>query len=131
MRLSTQQGAAAVLGISVVVWCGSLGVAGERGVPPHLSRPPDISTERLDHPRPEQDRSMLRQSEAVALANAAAKRELGRSFDEYELTAAVFDPTGNSWSVTFRPKQPRVPSEGCVVVFVHADTSATDIRRCS
>lgn len=131
MRLPKKQGAAAVLGISVAVCCGSIGVAGERGMPPHLSRPPDIPTERLDRPRPEQDRPMLRQSEAVALAKAAAKQELGRSFDEFELTAAVFDPTGNSWSVTFRPKQPRVPSEGCVVVFVRADTRATDIRRCS
>lgn len=131
MRLPKKQGAAAVLGISVAVWCGSLGVAGERGVPPHLSRPPDISTERLDRPRPEQDRPLLRQSEAVALAKAAAKQELGHSFDEFELTAAVFDPTENSWSVTFRPKQPRVLSEGCVVVFVRADTRATDIRRCS
>ena len=131
MGWAKRQSVAAVLGVSAMVWWVSLGVAGERGVDPHLSRPPDIPTERLDRPRPEQDRPLLRQSEAVALSRAAAKQELGRSFDEYELTAAVFDPTGNSWSVTFRPKQPRVPSEGCVVVFVRADTRSTDIRRCS
>ena len=121
----------AVLSVSMVVWRCSLGVAGERGVDPHLSRPPDIPTERLDRPRPEQDRSGLRQSEAVALAKVAVKQELGRLFDEYEVTAAVFDPTVNVWSVTFTPPRARVPSEGCVVVLVRADTRATDVHRCS
>jgi hypothetical protein len=123
--------AVAVLGASVVLWWGSLAVPGERGVDPHLSRPSDIPTERLDRPRPEQDRSGVRQSEAVALAKAAVRKELGRLLDEYELKAAVFDPTRNAWSVTFTSQQARVPPESCVVVFVHADTRATDVHRCS
>jgi len=131
MGSAKRQSVAAVLGISVIIgWC-SLGVASDRGVNPHLTRPPDIPTERLDRPPPEQDRPILRQSEAVALAKAAVKKELGRPFDEYELKAAVFDPAANSWSVTFYPKEPRVPSEGCVVVFVRADTRGTEVRRCS
>jgi hypothetical protein len=130
MAWPTRQKASGVLSVSVVACWFALGVAGGQGVAPHLSRPPDIPIERLDRPRPEQDRAMLRQSEAVALAKAAAKQELGHSFDEYEVKAAVFDSAGNSWSVTFSPKQVRVPSAGCVVVFVHADTRATDVRRC-
>lgn len=131
MGWEMRQSVAAALGVSAMVWWVSLGVAGERGVDPHLSRPPDISTERLDRPRPEQDRPMLRQSEAVALAKTAVKKELGRLFDEYELKAAVFDPTVNLWSITFYPKGPRVSSEGCVVAFVRADTGGTEVRRCS
>jgi hypothetical protein len=131
MRVLKTLGTVAVLGISVALWCRSIGVAGEGGVSPHLSRPPDIPTERLERPRPEQDRPMLRQSEAVSLAKVAAQQSLGRSFDTYELKAAVFDPTAESWSVTFSPKEPRGSSEGCVVVFVRAETRATDVRRCS
>jgi uncharacterized UPF0160 family protein len=74
---------------------------------------------------------MIRQSEAVALAKAAGIMDMGGLFDEYELKAAVFDPAKNSWSITFSPKHSRVPSEGCVVVFVRDDTRATDVRRCS
>lgn len=122
---------AAVLGVSVILWLCSLSVAGDRDMDLHLSRPPDIPTERLDRPRSEQDRSTLRQSEAVALASAAAKKKLGRSFDEYRLKAAVFNPSENSWTVTFNPIHLHIPSEACVVVVVRADTRATDVLLCS
>lgn len=131
MGLPSKLNLVGVLSIGVVVCWGALSEAGEQGVAPHLSRPPDIPIERLDRPRPEQDRPMLRQSEAVALAKATATQELGSLFDEYELKAAVFDSSGNYWSITFSPKQVRVPSAGCVVVFVHADTRGTEVRRCS
>lgn len=131
MGLHNNRCVAVVLGLSVAVGCRSLSVASERGVPPHLSLPSDISTERLERPRPEQDRPMLQQLEAIALAKVAAKQELGGSFDEYELKAAVFDPMAHSWAITFSPPKSRVTPEGCVVVFVQADTRATDIRRCS
>ncbi len=131
MELPRKQKAAAMLSVSVVTCWFSLGVAGEQGVAPHLSRPLDITTERLDRPRPEQDRPMLRQTEAVGLAKAAVTNEQGRSSDDYEVKAAVFDPTGNFWSITLSPKEPRVSPGGCIVVFVRADTRATDIRRCS
>jgi hypothetical protein len=131
MALPTRQKASGVLSVSVVACWFALGAAGEQGAAPHLSRPSDIPIERLDRPRPEQDRPMLRQSEAVALAKAAAKQELGGSFDVYALKAAVFDSTGNFWSITFSPKQGHNLSAGCVVVVVHADTRATEVRRCS
>ncbi len=131
MALPTRPKASGVLSVGVVACWFALGAAGEQGGAPHLSRPPDIPIERLDRPRPEQDRPMLGQSEAVALAKAAAKQELGSSFDVYALKAAVFDSTGNFWSITFSPKQGHILSARCLVVFVHADTRATDVRRCS
>ena len=111
--------------------------AGERGINPQLQRPLDIPTERLERSRPEQDRPVsvqpanLRQTNAIALAKAAAKKELGKSFDDYELKAVVFDPTEKIWSVTFDPKQPRHSSEACVIVFVRDDTKGTELRHCS
>jgi hypothetical protein len=115
-----------------------LSIAGEPDMSPHLSRPPDIATERLDRPRPEPDRfnisqsgSRLRQAEAIALAKGAAKQELGRSFDEYDVKAVVFDPTEKVWSITFDPKQSRRSSETCLIVFVRDETKGTELRRCS
>lgn len=115
----------------------SLSMAGKRDMLPQLSRPPDIPTERLERPRPEQDRSVsgqpkagLRQADVIALAKAAAKKELGKSFDDYELKAVVFDPTASTWSVTFDPKPPRRSSEACVIVLVRDDTKDTDLTRC-
>jgi hypothetical protein len=55
--------------------------AGERHLPPHLTRPPDIRTEWLEQPRPEQDRlageqptASVRQTGATTLAKAATKK---------------------------------------------------------
>jgi hypothetical protein len=111
--------------------------AGERGINPQLQRPLDIPTERLERPRSEQDRPVsvqqtnLRQTNVIALAKAAAKKELGKSYDDYELKAVVFDATEKIWSVTFDPKQPRHSSEACVIIFVHDDTKDTKLRHCS
>jgi hypothetical protein len=111
--------------------------AGERGINLQLQRPLDIPTERLERPRPEQDRPVgvqptnLRQTNAIALAKAAAKKELGKSYDDYELKAVVFDATEKIWSVTFDPKQPRRSSESCIIVFVHDDTKDTELQHCS
>jgi hypothetical protein len=103
-----------------------------------IARPLDVPSERLERPRPEQDRlyrsqpkAALRQAEVIALAKAAAKKELGKSIDDYELKAVVFDPTAKTWSVTFDPKPPRRSSEACVIVLVHDDTKDTDLSRCS
>jgi hypothetical protein len=116
----------------------SLSIAGEPDMSPHLSRPPDIATERLDRPRPEPDRfnssqsgSRLRQAEAIALAKAAAKQQLGKSFDEYDVKSVVFDPTEKVWSITFDSKQSRRSSETCLIVFVRDETKGTELHRCS
>ena len=111
-------------------------LAGEHGVPPHVTRPPDIVTERLERPRPEQDRigerhkPELRQAEAIGIGQSAAKKELGPSFDEYELNVAVYNPATDTWSVTFDPKPPHDPIGVCVIVLVRDDTKETDIHRC-
>lgn len=122
-----------VVGLSI-----SVGTAGEREMYTQLARPPDIATERLERPRPEPDRlssgrpkANLRQAEVIALAKAAATKELGQSFDGFELKAVVFDPTAKIWSVTFDPKPPRRSSEACVIVLVRDDTKDTDLSRCS
>jgi hypothetical protein len=127
----------AMLLFGVVEMSSSLGAAGELAGSPHLSRPPDISTERLDRPRPEQDRpgsgqaqAALTQTQVIALAKAAARKELGKSYDEYELKTVVFDPTATLWSVTFDAKPPRRSAEFCVVMLVRDDTKNTEVRRC-
>lgn len=116
----------------------ALVIAGESEGQLQLARPLDVPSERLERPRPEQDRlsrnqptAALQQAEVLTLAKAAAKKELGKSFDEYELKAVVFDPTVKTWSVTFDPKPTRRSSEACVVVLVRDDTKTTDLIRCS
>lgn len=129
----------ALLAIGYVMsWLGLAGRAGERGVNPQLQRPPDIPTERQERPRPEQDRARcerpgarLSQEEAIGFAKAAAKRELGQSFRDYEVKAVVFDPVAKTWSVTFDPRAPRSGSTGCVIVMVDDDTSDTKAVPCS
>ena len=112
--------------------------AGAPGAYIQVARPIDIPTERLERPRPEQDRAqrsrqkpVLRHADVIGLAKVAAKKELGKSFDDYELKAVVFDPSTNTWSVTFDPKPPRRSSEGCLIMFVRDDTKDTDLARCS
>lgn len=115
----------------------SHGIAGEQPLSPQLSRPLDIPTERLDRPQPEHNRfrgnrapAALKETEVVALAKAAARKELGRSYDEYVLSAVVFDPSAIRWSVTFDAKQPRRSTESCIIVSVRDDTKDTEIRSC-
>ncbi len=127
----------AVLGCAVGL-SQSLSEAGAPETYIQIARPIDIPTERLERPRPEQDRAQrnqqkpaLRHADVIGLAKVAAKKELGKSFDDYELKAVVFDPTTNTWSVTFDPKPPRRFSEGCLIVFVRDETKDTDLARCS
>ena len=98
-----------------------------------IARPLDIPAERLERPRPEQDRSsrpVLSQSEVIKLAKAEAKKELGKGFEEYEVKAAIFDASTGLWSVTFDHTPPDRSSGGCLVVFVHDNDKAIDLRRC-
>ena len=109
-----------------------VGNAGERDRI-QIARPLDVPAERLERPRPEQDRSsrpVLTQAEAIKLAKAEAKKELGKRFDEYEVKAAIFDASTGLWSVTFDHSPPDRSSGGCVVVFVHDNDKATDLRLC-
>lgn len=115
----------------------SHGIAGEQPLSPHLSRPLDIPTERLDRPQPERNRfrddraqAALKETEVVAWAKAAARKELGRSYDEYVLSAVVFDPSAIRWSVTFDARRPRRSTEFCIIVSVRDDTKDTEIRSC-
>lgn len=122
----------------IMSWPGLAGPAGERGVNPQLQRPPDIPVERQERPRLEQDRARperpdarLSQEDAIGLAKAAAKKELGQSFHDDEVNAVVFDPVAKTWSVTFGPKTPRRGSRGCVIVMVGDATSDTKTVPCS
>lgn len=113
------------------------GIAGEQPLSQHLSRPLDIPTERLDRPQPEHKRfrndraqAALKEAEVVALAKAAARKELGKSYHEYELKAVAFDPSAVLWAVTFDAKLPRRSTDSCVIVSVRDDTKDTQIRPC-
>ena len=115
----------------------SPGIAREQPLSPHLSRPLDIPTERLDHSQQERNRlrgdqaqAALNETEVVALAKAAARKELGKSYDEYVLKTVVFDPSAIRWSVTFDAKLPRRSTESCIIVSVRDDTKDTKIRSC-
>lgn len=112
-------------------------LAGERaaGETIDMARPLDIPTERLERPRPEQERSLrsraaLEPAAVVKWAKQRAKKELGPAFDDYELKAVVFDPTTRLWSVTFDPKRHRGATAACLIVFVQDDTHDTEVGRC-
>jgi hypothetical protein len=116
----------------------SLGIAGGPALSPHLSRPLDIPTERLDRPQPEHNRfrddqaqAALKEAEVVVLAKAAASKELGEKYDEYVLKTVVFDPSTILWSVTFDAKVPHRSTESCVIVRVRDNTKDTEVRPCS
>ena len=113
----------------VAAWAGS---AGESEWV-QIARPLDVPAERLERPRPEQDRPsrpVLSQSEVIKLAKAEAKKELGKGFDAYEVKAAIFDASTGLWSVTFDRTPPDRSSSSCVVVFVHDNDKAIDLRHC-
>lgn len=101
------------------------------GWTPLDARPLDIPSERLERPRPEQDRRHLTQAEAIALAKKAAKQELGNAFFDYEVKSVLYDPSAELWSVTFEPVPPRRPSGGCLLVLVHDADRSTESRRCA
>ncbi|MFO0707066.1 MAG: hypothetical protein U0412_09450 [Nitrospira sp.] len=100
------------------------------------ARPLDIPSERLERPRPEQDRlpestPRLTQSEVIALAKKAAKKELGKTFSDYDVKSVLYEPSASLWSVTFELAPPRRPSDGCLLVLVHDPDRSTEARRCS
>ena len=103
-----------------------------------IARPLDVPAERLERPRPEQDRvsrppfsPTLSQAEVIRLAKAEAKKELGKRFNDYEIKGVIFEPTTGLWSVTFDHNPPRRSPDGCVVVFVHDKDKATNLQRCT
>lgn len=102
-----------------------------------LARPLDVPAERLERPRPEQDRSsppqsspVLSQTEVLRLAKAAAKRELGKRVGDYEVRSVIFDSSTGIWSVTFEHSPLRRLSGGCLLVFVRDNDKTTDHQQC-
>ncbi len=131
-----------VAGIACVILFGlggnlSAGIAGEREWV-QIVRPLDIPAERLERPRPEQDRlsrpplgPLLSQAEVIKLAKAEAKKELGKRFNDYEVKSVIFDSMAGLWSVIFdRDPSRRVP-DGCIVVFVHDNDKTVEFQHCA
>lgn len=103
-----------------------------------IARPLDIPAERLERPRPEQDRlsrpqahPQLSQAEVIRLAKVEAKKELGKRFNDYEIKSMIFEPTTGLWSVTFGLNPPRRSPDGCLVVFVHDKDKSTELQHCT
>lgn len=102
-----------------------------------IARPLDIPAERLERPRPEQDRlsrpqssPALSQAEVLTVAKAEARKELGKRFADYEIKSVIFDSSTGLWSVTFDRNLPRRSPDGCLVVFVHDKDKTTDLHHC-
>lgn len=117
--------------------CGENVLAGE---PDRLqiARPLDVPAERLERPRPEQDRvskpqfsPMLSQAEVIKIAKAEARKELGKRFDEYEIKSVIFESTTGLWSVTFDRNPAHRSPDGCAVVFVHDQDKTAEFRSCA
>lgn len=103
-----------------------------------MTRPLDVPAERLERPRPEQDRfsrpqvsSLLSQAEVIRLAKAEAKKQLGKRFDDYEVKSVIFESSTGLWSVTFDHNPPRRAPDGCVVVFLHDKDKTTKFQHCT
>lgn len=120
--------------------CGenaSIGNAAERDWL-QIARPLDIPAERLERPRPEQDRlsrpqfsPALSQAEVIKIAKTEARKELGKRYDDYEIKSVIFESSTGLWSVTFdRNQAPRSP-DGCVVVFVHDKDKTAAVQSCA
>lgn len=103
-----------------------------------IARPLDIPAERLERPRPEQDRlsrpqfsPALSQAEVIKIAKTEARKELGKRYDDYEIKSVIFESSTGLWSVTFdRNQAPRSP-DGCVVVFVHDKDKTAAVQSCA
>jgi len=94
-----------------------------------VARPLDVPSERLERPRHPVP-PLLSHAEVIGLAKAVAKKELGKRFDDVEVKSVVFEPGTGLWSVSFDPKPPRRPSDGCLIVFVHDKDKSTDLQHC-
>ncbi len=115
----------------------SVGFAGERDWL-QIARPLDVPAERLERPRPEQDRlsrpqsnPSLSQAEVIKIAKAEARKELGKRFDDYEIKSVIFESSTGLWSVTFDRSQAHRSPDGCVVVFVHDKDKTAEVQRCA
>lgn len=133
-----------VAGTAIVILLGSssggnvsAGTAGETEWL-QVARPLDVPAERLERPRPEQDRlsrpqsgPALSQAEVIKLAKAKAKKELGKRFDDYGVKSVIFESSTGLWSVTFDRNPPHRSPDGCLVVFVQDKDKTTDLQRCT
>jgi hypothetical protein len=72
----------------------------------------------------------LLQAEVVRLAKNAAKKEKGKTVDEYDLNSVIFDPQSREWTVSFNSRSSSRSSEKCLLVIVRDDTRETKVLRC-
>jgi len=113
-------------------------LASEPILPPQLQRPPDSGALRLDRPQREEHRTTRReghatldQAEAIKLAKATGKKEVGKQFDDYDLKAVIFEPQDREWSVLFERRPPRAGAHECFYVYVDDETKETRFQPCS
>ncbi len=123
--------------LAILEWT-SLTPTAEDRLSSHVMRPPDTRIDPLERPRPEQEAptsvstsARLRQSDVVALAKTLARKELGRSYDDYDLRAPVFDPMTQFWSVTFVRSASHRVSEACLLVLINDESREATSRPCS
>ena len=116
---------------------GTIEAASYQGQNLCFHRPPGVPLERFHRPVRETDRpqapkrlSVLTQTEAIAIAKIAAKKELGTTFQRYEVRSVFFDPTRREWSVSFDLPSRQRNATSCVTVFVHDETRTPDVLRC-
>lgn len=108
--------------------------AGGRGGSALLDRPLDVQADRMERTRRERADAVkpeLDQSEVVALAKSAVKKELGKGFEDYELKSVLFEPATREWTVAFDPKSAKRDQASCLYVSVLDTTKTTQLRRCS
>lgn len=117
-----------------IIWCGFAGGGlwfavslDEMVGVQREARPLDAPSERLERPRSPMP-PRLSYAEVIALAKVAAKKELGKQFDDVIVKSVVFEPGTGLWSVSFDPPPSRRPSDGCLIVFVHDRDKTTDLQ---
>lgn len=123
--------------LAILEWVSLTSIAEDR-LSPHVMRPPDAMLERLERSRPKQEATdanppsaHLHQSDAVVFAKKLVRKELGRSYDDYDLGTTVFDPMTKFWSVTFIHRASRHPSDACLLVLLNDENRVGSIRPCS
>lgn len=130
--------------VAIATFCGlsfgayiPVGNAGERDWL-QIARPLDVPAERLERPRPEQDRAArpqsspaLSQADVIKIAKAEARKELGKRFDDYAIKSVIFESSTGLWSVTFDRNEAHRSSGSCVVVFVHDKDKTAEVQSCA
>jgi hypothetical protein len=116
---------------------GAVEAASCQGLNLGFYRSSGVSLKQLHRPLRETERpsepkrlSVLTQTETITIAKIAAKKELGTTFQQYEVRSVFFDPTKREWSVSFDLPSRQRSATSCVTVFVHDETRTPDVLRC-